>query len=281
MENFLISRGKKLSLQKPLVMGVLNVTPDSFSDGGKYKNNNEAVEEALKMFEQGADIVDIGGESTGPGSKDVSADEELSRVLPVLESLRKKTEGWISVDTYKAEVARRALEAGADMINDVTAFRGDPKMAQTLAGYDVPVVLMYSKDSTARTTRENVQYEDIIAKIKDFFEERITAAVKSGIARERLLLDPGMGAFVSADPKYSLQILNRLEDLLKFKLPLAVGPSRKSFIGQVLDVPLNQRLEGTLASCAVAVMHGASILRVHDVQETRRTVDMVRAIMTS
>lgn len=281
MEKFLTSRGKRLSFEKPAIMGILNVTPDSFSDGGQFSSNDEAVEYALEMVRQGADILDVGGESTGPGSKDVSVQEELARVMPVLEGLRTKTDVWISVDTYKSEVARKALEAGADMINDVTAMRGDDHMAQILAGYDVPVVLMYAKDSTPRTTREATQYVDVIATVKAFFENRITFAAGSGIARGRLVLDPGMGAFVSADPKYSLQILNRLERFSELGLPLAVGPSRKSFIGQVLDVPLPRRLEGSLAACAVAVLKGASILRVHDVQETRRTVDMVHAIMTS
>lgn len=281
MEKFLTSRGKRLSLEKPLIMGILNVTPDSFSDGGQFSSRDEAVARALEMVRQGAEIIDIGGESTGPGSKDVPPDEELSRVMPVVEELRKQTAAWVSVDTYKAEVARRALDAGADMINDVTALRGDPGMAQLLKGYDVPVVLMYAKDPTPRTTREAVEYDDVVATVRKFLQERMAFAVNAGIARERLVLDPGMGAFVSSDPKYSLRLLSRLEQLLELGQALVVGPSRKSFIGQVLDVPLNQRLEGSLAACAVAVMKGASILRVHDVQETRRTVDMVRAIMTS
>lgn len=277
----LLSRDKKLSMKKPLVMGILNVTPDSFSDGGKYRTCEEAVECALEMVEQGADILDVGGESTGPGSKDVGSDEEFSRVLPVLELLRAKTNAWISVDTYKSSVAKAALEAGADMINDVTALRGDSSMGAVLAEYDLPVVLMYSKDPTPRTTRDEVHYDDVVRTVKDFFSERIGFAESAGIARERLILDPGMGAFVSADPRYSLQLLHRLREFLSFDLPVLVGPSRKSFIGQVLDVPLSRRLEGTLAACAAAVMNGASILRVHDVQETRRTVDMVHAIMTS
>lgn len=281
MKKVLVSRDKNLSLEKPLVMGILNVTPDSFSDGGKFRTREEAVEYALEMVEQGADILDVGGESTGPGSKDVGPDEELSRVLPVLELLCAKTDAWISVDTYKSSVAKAALEAGADMINDVTALRGDAGMAGVLAGYDVPVVLMYSKDPTPRTTREEVHYDDVVRTVKDFFTERIGVAAAGGIARERLILDPGMGAFVSADPRYSLQLLHRLGEFLSFDLPVLVGPSRKSFIGQVLDVPLNRRLEGTLAACAAAVMNGASILRVHDVQETRRLADMVHAIMTS
>lgn len=281
MKKVLVSRDKNLSLEKPLVMGILNVTPDSFSDGGKFRTREEAVEYALEMVEQGADILDVGGESTGPGSKDVGPDEELSRVLPVLELLCAKTDAWISVDTYKSSVAKAALEAGADMINDVTALRGDAGMAGVLAGYDVPVVLMYSKDPTPRTTREEVHYDDVVRTVKDFFTERIGVAAAGGIAPERLILDPGMGAFVSADPRYSLQLLHRLGEFLSFDLPVLVGPSRKSFIGQVLDVPLNRRLEGTLAACAAAVMNGASILRVHDVQETRRLADMVHAIMTS
>lgn len=281
MDTFLTSRGKRVSLEKPLIMGILNVTPDSFSDGGQFRSREEAVERALEMIRQGAEIIDIGGESTGPGSKDVSLDEELFRVMPVLETLRNRTDAWVSVDTYKAEVARRALDAGADMINDVTALRGDAGMAQILQGYDVPVVLMYSKDPTPRTTREPVKYDDVVATVKTFLEERTAFAVKAGIPMERLVLDPGMGAFVSSDAKYSLRLLSRLEQLLELGRPLVVGPSRKSFIGQVLDVPLNERLEGSLAACAVAVMKGASILRVHDVQETRRTVDMVHAIMTS
>lgn len=281
MKKVLVSRDKNLSLEKPLVMGILNVTPDSFSDGGKFRTREEAVEYALEMVEQGADILDVGGESTGPGSKDVGPGEELSRVLPVLELLRPKTDAWISVDTYKSSVAKAALEAGADMINDVTALRGDSGMGAVLAGYDVPVVLMYSKDPTPRTTREEIHYDDVVRTVKDFFTERIGVAAAGGIAPERLILDPGMGAFVSADPRYSLQLLHRLREFLSFDLPVLVGPSRKSFIGQVLDVPLNRRLEGTLGACAAAVMNGASILRVHDVQETRRLADMVHAIMTS
>jgi dihydropteroate synthase len=233
----------------------------------------------MEMVEQGADIIDIGGESTGPGSKDVNMEEELARVMPVLEVLRKQTDAWISVDTWKSGTARTVLEAGADMINDVTALRGDANMAQTLAGYDVPVVLMYSKDATPRTTREDVHYDDVVETVSRFFRERIPFAEKSGIARGRLVLDPGMGAFVSANPVYSLQLLNRLDQFLEFELPLLVGPSRKSFIGQVLNVPLNQRLEGSLGACAAAVMRGASILRVHDVQETRRLADMVFAVV--
>ncbi len=277
-------------------MGVLNVTPDSFFDGGKYLSLDKAVKRALQMIKEGADIIDIGGQSTGPGSKNVSFDEELKRVLPVLQKLRPRTKVLISVDTWRAKVAQKALECGADMINDVTALRGDKKMSSVLAKHGKPVVLMYSKDKTARTSMRNVHYDDVVKTVKDFLKKQIAVAVRAGIQRKNLILDPGMGAFVSSEAKYSLQILARLKEFQtgwsvaealaikcpegypSFGLPILVGPSRKSFIGQTLNLPLPERLEGTLACVTVAVMNGASILRVHDVKEARRTVDMVYAI---
>lgn len=287
---------------RPLIMGVLNVTPDSFSDGGKYFESQKAVERAWQMIEEGADIIDIGGESSGPGSEAVSLEEELHRVLPVLQKLQselrrnkiksennldaKSDENFsanpkISIDTYKAEVAETAIAEGADIINDVTALRGDPKMAQVLAKTSVPFIIMYSKDSTARTTREAVEYDDVIATIHNFFEGRLAYIAAAGIRRERCILDPGMGAFVSANPKYSLEILKYLEKFRDFGLPLLIGASRKSFIGQTLGLGLHERLEGSLACAAVAVMNGASIIRTHDVLQTRRVVDMVCAIRES
>jgi len=272
---------KKLNEGKPLVMGILNVTPDSFSDGGKYLKVDLAVKRALEMVEQGADIIDIGGESTGPGSKDVSADNELERVIPVFEKLRGETDAILSVDTYKSTVALHAFKVGADMVNDVTALRADDKMAHIVAQHNKPVVLMYSKDDTPRTCREAVQYEDVVETIKGFLAERIEYAENEGVKRENIIVDPGMGAFISTDEKYSLQILKKLKQFEDFGLPILIGPSRKSFIGQVLDLPLDRRIEGGLASCTVSLMNGASILRVHDVVETRRVADMVYAIMHS
>lgn len=284
--------------RKPLIMGILNVTPDSFSDGGKFVaagsggtsggrvDVDAAVARALQMASEGAEIIDIGGESSGPGSKDVSSEEELARVIPVVKKLK---EGigrvFISVDTYKAEVARQAIEVGADIINDVTALRGDvvavgeSKMAAVLAKYpNVPVIIMYSKDPTARTTRENTQYDDVIATVRKFLEERIGVGVKQGIARDRFIVDPGMGAFVSTDPKYSLEILRRLQefgtDRVLKGLPILIGASRKGFLGGAVQ----NRLEGSLACAAIAMQNGASILRVHDVKETRRFVDMLASI---
>jgi len=277
----LVSRKKVLSLEKPLVMGVLNLTPDSFSDGGKFNSKQKAVKRFDEMIEEGADIIDIGGESSGPGSQDVSLEDELNRVIPLLKEVRKHSDIWISIDTYKAEVAAQALREGADMINDVLSMRGDFNISKVIADEDVPVVFMYSKDHTARTTGDQKKYDDVVAHIKAFFEDRIHIAEIHGIKREQIILDPGQGAFISGDPKYSLQILKRLKEFEEFNLPILIGSSRKSLIGMTLNLPLHERLEGSLACAAVAVMNGAKIIRAHDVRATRRIVDMVRAIMNS
>ena len=270
-----------MEIKKPLVMGVLNLTPDSFSDGGKFFSHEKAIERFEQMVEEGADIIDIGGESTGPGSTDVSKEEELERVIPLLQNVRPRSTVRISIDTYKAAVAAEAIKEGADIINDVLALRGDPAMAEEIAKAGVPVVLMYSKDMSGRTTGKTKEYEDVIESIKSFFDERIKTAIEAGIKRENIILDPGQGMFVSPDPAYSLQILKRLNELSTYNLPLLIGSSRKSLIGQTLNLPLHERLEGSLACAVVAVMHGASIVRVHDVKQTRRAIDMTWAIMQS
>lgn len=275
------SRTRKLSLEKPVVMGILNLTPDSFSDGGFYMDHQLALEKALEMIAEGADIVDLGGESSGPGSRDVSFEKEAERVIPFLQKLRKHTEAWISVDTWKSEIARLAIENGADMVNDVTALRGDVAMSSVIADSNVPCVLMYSKDSTARTTVFAQNYVDVVQTVSDFFMKRLDAVFKAGILKKQCILDPGMGAFISTIPAYSLKILKQLETFKDFGLPLLIGPSRKSFIGKILDVKISDRLEGSLAACALGVWNGASIFRVHDVQSTRRVVDMVHAIQNS
>lgn len=275
------SRTRKLSLEKPVVMGILNLTPDSFSDGGFYMDHQLALEKALEMIAEGADIVDLGGESSGPGSRDVSFEKEAERVIPFLQKLRKHTEAWISVDTWKSEIARLAIENGADMVNDVTALRGDVAMSSVIADSNVPCVLMYSKDSTARTTVFAQNYVDVVQTVSDFFMKRLDAVSKAGILKKQCILDPGMGAFISTIPAYSLKILKQLETFKDFGLPLLIGPSRKSFIGKILDVKISDRLEGSLAACALGVWNGASIFRVHDVQSTRRVVDMVHAIQNS
>ncbi|MFH1720482.1 MAG: dihydropteroate synthase [Patescibacteria group bacterium] len=257
-------------IEKPKIMGVLNVTPDSFSDGGKFlnpDNPDKAVAHAMKMIKEGADIIDIGGESTGPGSKNVSIKEELERVIPVIKAIRKKDgEIAISIDTYKAKVAEEALKAGANMINDVTAMRSDSKMVDLVKKTGVPVCLMYSKDSTARTTKKNVKYDDVIQHIGRFLQKRIFLAENKGVKPEQIIIDPGMGVFVSGDPKYSFEILARLGEFKSLGYPILIGPSRKSFLGG----KMRDRREGTLAASLVAMMNGASIIRVHDVKGVKK-----------
>lgn len=274
------SCGLTLDFDRPRIMGVLNVTQDSFSDGGEFLDVKKAVLRVLQMVQEGADIIDIGGESTGPGSRDVSVDEEWARVMPVLRSLaenRNFLQGlpWVSLDTYKVEVVRRALEFGIRMVNDVTALRGDPDMARFIAETGISVVLMYSKDPTARTTLEEVHYKDVVRHIMDFFQERLEYAFSQGIRRGQIILDPGMGAFLSVDPRYSIDVLKRLKEFHSLGFPLLIGASRKGFIGKLLgDVGHSDRLEGSLACVAQAVSQGVHLLRVHDVLATRRFLDV-------
>lgn len=259
------------------VMGILNVTPDSFYDGGKYNEGEQAVAQTRRLINEGANIIDIGGESTGPRSKEVSLEEELQRVLPVVDALRDMhSETCISVDTYKAEVASQILAAGATMINDVTAGRGDRKMFRVIAESGCRYIMMRSKDDSPRTTMEDVSYNDVLDTIHAFFEERISAALKVGIAREQLILDPGLGHFVSSDPAYSWYILEHLEFLCDFGCPILVSPSRKSFTAEFSSQPPEDRLAGTLRATEISLNHGASIVRTHDVRETCGIVNRYR-----
>lgn len=260
-------------------MGILNATPDSFSDGGKFFRKKgshgsrpaaTALCHALQMVHAGADIIDIGGESSGPGSTDVPVQEELRRIIPIIKTLyhhfiAEDDSVVISVDTYRAEVARQAIAAGARMVNDITALRGDPQMARVIAETGVEIVLMYSKDSTPRTTRVKKRYRDVVKTIAQFLEERIKFCLRAGIKRKQIIIDPGMGAFVSGDPKYSYEILRRLAEFKKLGMPILIGTSRKSF----LSGAVRERLVPTLVTHAVAMMNGASIIRVHDVGEHR------------
>lgn len=242
---------------KTNIMGVLNVTPDSFSDGGRFERE-DIVEIAKQMVEDGAMILDIGGESTGPESKDVSLEEELRRVIPAVRRVREALpEVTISIDTWKSEVAEAAFEAGANMINDVTAGRGDDRIGDVVARYDVPIVLMYAKDDSPRTSTDQVEYEDVMAVVKRFLEERIGWAKAKGI--EQIILDPGMGAFVSGNPEYSYEIIDRIEELRELGWPVLVGTSRKSFLGE-------DRSGGTLAT-TVWLAGKVEFLRVHEVLE--------------
>ena len=263
-------RGKKLQLGvKTLVMGVLNVTPDSFSDGGCFYDTGLALERAAQMVEDGADIIDLGGESTRPGHVVVEADEELARVIPVLQRLVSALPVPISIDTTKPVVAKAALEVGVHIINDQWALRSDPAMAGVAAEYGAPLVLMHNQQGTS--------YRDLTGDLVGFFRESVSLAAAAGLARDRLIIDPGFG--FGKTPTQNLELLRRLKELRCLGLPVLVGTSRKSTIGKVLDLPVDQRLEGTAATVAVAIVNGADLVRVHDVKEMARVARMTDAIM--
>ncbi len=256
-------------------MGVLNVTPDSFSDGGRFLNTADAVAHAERMAEEGADLIDVGGESTRPGAAPVPLDEELRRVIPVIEQLAKRGRLPVAVDTSKAEVARQAIAAGAAMVNDVTALRGDPKMADVVAEARVPVVLMHMRGTPA-TMQRAPRYRSLMGELLRFFKARIAVARAAGIDRRLIIIDPGIG--FGKTLQHNLEILGQLERLAPLGQPILVGPSRKSFIGKILDLPVDERLEGTAAAVAASVLHGAHIVRVHDVAAMARVARMADAI---
>ena len=269
--------GKEFTLgPKTWIMGVLNVTPDSFSDGGQYLDKNKAVKRGLRLIEEGSDIIDIGGESTRPGSEPIPAEEEIRRVIPVIKSLREKTEALISVDTTKSEVARAALDAGADIINDISSLRFDPGMAPLAAEKGVPVILMHMK-GMPKTMQVNPYYEDVLQEVRSFLQERIHEAQAAGIKRERIVIDPGIGFGKRLED--NLALINKLHVLGELDRPILIGTSRKSFIGNILDLPPQERLEGSIASSILSMAHGAHILRVHDVAAIKRAVLVAEAIM--
>jgi dihydropteroate synthase len=268
---------KKLDLSaRTHIMGVLNVTPDSFSDGGKFFDLEDAVSQGMKMIEEGADMIDVGGESTRPGSDPLPAEAELSRVIPVIKSMSAKTDVPISIDTYKAEVARRALDAGAQMINDISALRFDPEMKEVASKYKVPIVLMHIK-GTPKEMQKDPSYEDVIAEITEYLRQSIKIAQDAGIAREKIIIDPGIG--FGKRVQDNLNVLKNLKEFSILGCPILIGCSRKSFIGRVLDLPVEERSEGSLAALAVAVMNGANIVRVHDVKESKRVVSLIDAVI--
>jgi dihydropteroate synthase len=259
------------------LMGVLNVTPDSFSDGGRFLKLEDAVRCGIKMAEEGADIIDVGGESTRPGSDPITIEEELSRVIPVIEGLSKEIDIPISIDTYKSEVAKKALDAGAEMMNDISALRFDPKMKELAGEYQVPIVLMHIK-GTPKNMQENPYYNDVIKEIIKYLRESTQLAKDAKVQEENIIIDPGIGFGKRLEDN-----LNILKNLRKFSIlncPILVGPSRKSFIGKILDLPVEERLEGSLAALAVAIMNGANIVRVHDVKQSKRVAGIVNAILS-
>ncbi|MGN5112481.1 dihydropteroate synthase [Aeromonas jandaei] len=260
----LISKGLSLSLERPHVMGILNVTPDSFSDGGHFNQIERAVAHARQMVADGATLIDIGGESTRPGAPDVSEQEELDRVIPVVERLVSECDVMLSLDTSKAVVMREGCKAGAHLINDVRALL-EPGALDAAAEARVPVCLMHMQGQP-RTMQFEPHYDDLVGEVKVFFDERIAASLAAGIAREQLLLDPGYGFGKTLAHNY--QLLAAQRELLDYGLPLLVGMSRKSMIGNLLNRPVGERLAGSLACALIGMQHGARIIRVHDVRET-------------
>lgn len=267
-------RGGEIDLSRPVVMGVLNVTPDSFSDGGRWIDPGEAAERAREMAGAGADLIDVGGESTRPGAEPVPAEEEWSRIGPVLEALDPPPVP-LSVDTTKSAVARRALEAGASVLNDVSGLRFDPALADLAAETGAGLVLMHMRGNP-RTMQEDVEYEDLIGEVRGFLEEAAGRARERGCRPEQIVVDPGIGFGKSVEG--NLRLIGRLEAFLETGYPVLLGPSRKSFIGEVLEVPVEERVEGTIAACLEGLERGARIFRVHDVREVRRALDLATAV---
>jgi dihydropteroate synthase len=266
---------------RALIMGVLNCTPDSFYDGGRYFSHEAAIAHGQRLADEGADIIDIGGESTRPkgvyggGAEPVSADEEKSRVLPVIAALAKTLDIPLSIDTYKAEVAAAAVQAGASLVNDISGFQFDPQMPATVARLGVPVVIMHTKGSPA-DMQSNPTYEKLLDELYLYFEAQIALACSAGIAEDRLIIDPGLGFGKRVQDNY--EILRRLPEFRGLGCPIMVGPSRKSFVGKALNLPPEQRLGGTAAAVAAAVMNGAHLIRVHDVREMRRVATIAELI---
>ena len=272
-------RGKTLTLgTQTHVMGILNVTPDSFSDGGRYLDVQQAVTHAETMVAEGATLIDIGGESSRPGASPVSVNDELARVVPVIRGLVDTVDVLISVDTFKAEVAQHALEAGAHIVNDITALCGDPAMGTVVAEMEAGVVLMHMK-GTPRTMQQAPQYDNVVNEIRLWLKKKVQNAEAQGIAAERIIIDPGIG--FGKTTEHNLEILKRLSEFRELNKPLLVGTSRKSFIGNVLGVPITERVEGTAATVCWAVAHGADIVRVHDVKANVRAAQMTDALYRS
>ncbi|HWL25039.1 MAG TPA: dihydropteroate synthase [Ureibacillus sp.] len=255
--------------KETFVMGILNVTPDSFSDGGKYNSLDAAIEHAKKMVADGAKIIDVGGESTRPGYIPISDEEEISRVVPVIKALLREVPAIISIDTYKSEVARAAIEAGAHMINDIWGAKRDPLIAKVAADLKVPIILMHNRDDKPYVN----YFEDYMSDLND----SIRIAKDAGVPDEHIILDPGIG-FVK-NLKQSMETMQRLDELVELGFPVLLATSRKRMIGTILNLPIDERVEGTAATCAYGVMKGCHIVRVHDVLEVARTVKMIDALL--
>lgn len=255
--------------QATKVMGILNVTPDSFSDGGLFNQEELALKRARQLIEDGADILDIGGESTRPGAQKVGQEEEIKRVVPIIQQLATHVDIPISIDTYKAEVAKQAVEAGATIINDVWGAKAEPKIAEVAAAYDVPIILMHN--------RHNRNYRDLLGDMISDLYESVKIAKAAGVKDEKIILDPGIG--FAKTPEMNIQVMRELEKLMVMGYPVLLGTSRKSFIGEVLNLPVEERMEGTGATVCLGMQKGCSIVRVHDVRPISRMVKMMDAML--
>ncbi len=270
-------RGRDYTLgRRTWLMGVLNVTPDSFSDGGIYFNKKSAVKRGLELIEQGADILDIGGESSRPGSDPVTAEAEKKRILPVISEIRKHTDAFISVDTTKSEVLKSALDGGADILNDISGTRFDPKTLELASERKIPIIIMHMK-GTPKNMQKAPRYENAVEEIKSFLKQRVKKALNLGIQKNKIIIDPGIG--FGKRLKDNLRIIRNLSSFNELGLPILIGVSRKSFIGTLLNTSPEERIEGTIASSLISILQGAHILRVHDVAPLKKAVIVADAIM--
>ena len=263
--------------KRSYVMGILNVTPDSFSDGAKFFDLEAAIKHGMGMAGEGADIIDVGGESTRPGADPVSADEEIQRTVPVIRELAKRIDIPLSIDTTKADVARRALDAGAEIVNDISALRADPEMVDVAVSYQAPVVLMHMLGSP-KTMQQDICYDSIIEDIMDFLKERIDFAINNGVERNKIIIDPGIG-FGKSVGNDNFEIIREMRSFASLGLPVLVGPSRKAFIGRLLDAEVDERDIGTLATVSIAIHNGANIVRVHNVAQTKMAVKVADSVI--
>ena len=261
--------------ERTLLMGILNITPDSFSDGGLYFNKEKAIAHGLRIVEEGADLIDIGGESTKPGSKPLSLEEELSRVIPVIESLVKEVDIPISIDTYKSKVAQKAMEAGAEIINDISGLNFDPDLAKVAAKRNAPLILMHIR-GTPETMQKDVHYDSLFSEILQCLKDSIQKAENAGLDNEQIIIDPGIGFGKTLED--NLLIIKNLSEFRVLGKPILLGTSRKSFIGKILNTEVEDRLEGTLSSIAIGVLNGAHIIRCHDVLQAKKAIAIADAI---
>lgn len=277
MRYITLKDGTKYNFDNMKVMGILNATDDSFFPGSRVGSVENAVNIAMNMIEDGAEILDIGGESTRPGSDPVTEEQEINRVVPLIEGIRKKNKDiLISVDTYRAKTAEEAIKAGADIINDISAMTFDDNMSEVAVKYNVPVILMHIK-GTPKDMQKNPHYDDLVNEVRDFFKERIDYAISKGIKRDKIILDPGIGFGKNYD--HNIELIKKIDSFYEFNMPILLAVSRKSFIGLALgNIPVEERLEGTIAVSCFAAMKNVDMIRVHDVLENKKAIKMIEVL---